>query len=157
MTRRERLMATLTGHPVDRPAVNFYEVGGFAVDPADPDVANVYNDPSWQPLLKLAEEQTDLIRMRKIRLKPTPENCRGEYFKTETFYQDSRRFTRTTLRVGGRIMTSLDRRDPEVDTTWHVEHLLKSLDDLKAYLELPEEVFTYEPDPSNRADAPDGH
>ena len=45
----------------------------------------------------------------------------------------------------------------EAATTWHVEHLLRSLDDLKAYLELPEEVFAYEPDLSNRADAPDGH
>jgi len=37
MTRRERLMATLRGEPVDRPAVNFYEIGGFAIDPSDPD------------------------------------------------------------------------------------------------------------------------
>jgi len=28
MTRRERLMATLQGKVVDRPAVSFYEVGG---------------------------------------------------------------------------------------------------------------------------------
>jgi hypothetical protein len=32
MTRRERLTATMQGHPVDRPAVNFYEIGGFSVD-----------------------------------------------------------------------------------------------------------------------------
>ena len=64
MTRRERLMATLRGEPVDRPAVNFYEIGGFRINPNDPDEFNVYNDPSWEPLLRLAEEQTDLIRMR---------------------------------------------------------------------------------------------
>lgn len=64
MTRRERLLATLRGEPVDRPAVSFYEIGGFAVDPTDPDPFNIYNSPSWQPLLQLAEEQTDLIRMR---------------------------------------------------------------------------------------------
>jgi hypothetical protein len=104
-------------------------------------------------LLKLAEEQTDLIRMRKIRLKPSPDNCRDGFFQTETYYQAGTRFTRTTLRVGGRILTALDRRDPEVDTTWHVEHLLKSLDDLKAYLELPDEVFGAEPDLSNFVDA----
>lgn len=38
MTRRERLMATLRGEAVDRPAVNFYEVGGFMVDTEDPDI-----------------------------------------------------------------------------------------------------------------------
>ena len=64
MTPRERLMATLRGEPVDRPAVNFYEIGGFDVDPADPDEFNVYHDPSWRPLLELAEQRSDLIRMR---------------------------------------------------------------------------------------------
>ena len=64
MTRRERLMATLRGEPVDRPAVSFYEIGGMRIDPADPDPFNVYHDPSWRPLLELAEEETDLIRMR---------------------------------------------------------------------------------------------
>ena len=63
MTGRERLMATLRGEPVDRPAVSFYEIGGFQVDPADPDPYNIYNSPDWQPLLRLAEECTDLIRM----------------------------------------------------------------------------------------------
>lgn len=64
MTRRERLMATVRGEPVDRPAVSFYEIGGFKVDPSDPDPFNIYNSADWQPLLQLAEEKTDLIRMR---------------------------------------------------------------------------------------------
>ena len=62
MTRRERLMATLRGETVDRPAVNFYEIGGFLVNPDDPDEYNIYNSPSWRPLLDLAEEKTDIIR-----------------------------------------------------------------------------------------------
>ena len=64
MTRRERLMATLRGEAVDRVAVNFYETGGMLVDPSDPDEFNVYNSESWRQLLNLAEEQSDLIRMR---------------------------------------------------------------------------------------------
>jgi len=146
-------MATLNGRPVDRPAVNFYEVGGFDVDPADPDAANVYNDPSWQPLLKLAEEHSDLIRMRKPRLTPAPNNCHAEFFRTEAFVREGARYTRTTLHVHGRTLSSLARRDPEVDTVWQVEHLLKNLDDLKAYLQLPDEVFAYEPDVSNLLEA----
>jgi hypothetical protein len=63
MTRRERLTATLRGEPVDRPAVNFYEIGGFLVNPDDPDEYNIYNSPSWKPLLDLAEERTDIIRL----------------------------------------------------------------------------------------------
>ncbi len=63
MTRRQRLMATLRGEAVDRPAVSFYEIGGFIIDPADTDVYNIYNSPGWQPLLKLADDHTDIIRM----------------------------------------------------------------------------------------------
>ena len=152
MTSRERLMATLRGEPVDRPAVNFYEIGGFKIDPSDPDEFNVYNDPSWQPLLQLAEEQTDLIRMRSpvrprsqdVEMpldKSSAASCRDEFFQTEKYMEDGNRFKRMTLKIGGRTMTSLTRRSPEMDTVWTIEHLLKSVDDLKAYLQLPDEVF----------------
>jgi hypothetical protein len=144
-------MATLRGQPVDRPAVNFYEIGGFAVDPSDPDPFNVYNDPSWQPLLQLAEEQTDLIRMRspvKSRshdvVLHSKMSSREEFFKVEEYTEKGNRFIRKTLKVAGRTMTSLTRRDPEIDTVWTLEHLLKNLDDLRAYLSLPDEVFTEE-------------
>ncbi|MHC4438525.1 MAG: uroporphyrinogen decarboxylase family protein [Planctomycetota bacterium] len=143
MTRRERLMATLRGEPVDRPAVNFYEVGGFSVDPSDPNEFNVYNDLSWQPLLQLAEEQSDLIRMRSpVKSRShEPVGASGEFFETEKFLADGYSFKRLTLKVAGRTMTSLRRRSPDLDTVWTLEHLLKSTDDLKAYLELPDEVF----------------
>ncbi len=168
VSRRERLMATLRGKPVDRPAVNFYEVGGFKVDPSDPDEFNIYNDPSWQPLLRLAEEQTDLIRMRspvKSRShevtsdKSDSKTCRDEsrpsqtgwdeFFKREEYVEKGCRFISTRLKIGGRNMTSLTRRSPEVDTIWTVEHLLKSPEDLKAYLELPDEIFAEDVDVSS--------
>jgi len=146
MTRRERLMATLRGEPVDRPAVNFYEIGGFAVDPSDPDEFNVYNDPSWRPLLQLAEQRSDLIRMRSPVKSRSHEpvdtdNCRSKFFKTEKFLADGCSFKRVTLKIAGRTMTSLTRRYPDLDTIWTLEHPLKSTDDLKAYMELPDEVF----------------
>ena len=157
MTRRERLMATLRGEPVDRPAVNLYEIGGFQIDPSEPDPFNVYNDPSWQPLLQLAEEQTDLIRMRSpVRShsheveapphKSDVNNYRDEFFKIEEYEEDGYRFTRVNLKIGDRTMTSLTRRNPDADTVWTLEYLLKSTDDLRAYLELPDEVFTEQVD-----------
>ena len=151
-------MATLCGKPVDRPAVNFYEIGGFQVDPSDPDPFNVYNDPSWQPLLQLAEEQTDLVRMRSpvrsrshevISGKPDGDNCRDEFFKTKEYLENGCHFTSTTLKIGGRNMTMLTRRSPEVDTVWTAEHLLKDPEDLKAYLELPDEIFAEDVDVSS--------
>jgi len=153
MTRRERLMATLRGEPVDRPAVNFYEIGGFDVDPSDPNRFNVYNDPSWRPLLQLAEQHSDLIRMRspvrprghelvQNQIKGTQaDHPRTEFFKTEKYMAEGCRFKRVTLKIAGRTMTSLTRRCPDLDTAWTLEHLLKCTDDLKAYLELPDEVF----------------
>ena len=142
MTRRERLMATLRGERVDRPAVSFYEIGGFEIDPGDPDPFNIYNDPSWRPLLALAEEQTDLIRLRTPRLQRSP----GPFFTTETREEGGSRLTRTTVRTGGRTLTSLTRRDREVNTIWTLEHLLKDVDDLKAYLEVPDGAFEEEVD-----------
>jgi len=139
-------MATLRGEAVDRPAVNFYEIGGFPVDPADPSEFNIYNSPSWQPLIQLAEEHTDLIRMRAPALRQTPDNPRDEFFSEETTLENGSRFVRTTLRVAGREMTSLTRRDPDIDTIWTIEHLLKDMDDLKAFLELPDAVFDYTAD-----------
>ena len=150
MNRRERLMATLCGRPVDRPAVNFYEIGGFKVDPSDPDQFNIYNDPSWKPLLELAEQHTDLIRMRSP-VKPrshevtstTPDsgNRRDEFFKTGTYTEKGCLFTFTNLKIGSRNMTALTRRSPDVDTVWTVQHLLKGPEDVAAYLELPDEIF----------------
>jgi hypothetical protein len=139
-------MATLRGEPVDRPAVNFYEIGGFDVDPGDPDEFNIYNDPSWRPLLELAEQHTDLIRMRHPALTPAAGNPRDDFFHTETYVEGRSRCWRTTLSVAGREMTSLSRRDPEMDTTWHLERPLKDAADLEAYLELPDEVFAYDID-----------
>ncbi|MFH1719064.1 MAG: uroporphyrinogen decarboxylase family protein [Planctomycetota bacterium] len=138
-------MATLRGEPVDRPAVNFYEIGGFQIDPSDPDEFNVYNDPSWRPLLELAEEQTDIIRMRSAAKHRShqldADGTRGEFFKTEKYLKDGCSFKQVTLKIAGRTMKSLTRRGPDLDTVWTLEHLLKSTDDLKACLELPDEVF----------------
>jgi hypothetical protein len=142
MNRRERLMATLRGESVDRPPVCFYEIGGLVMDPANPDPFNIYNDPSWKPLLDLAEEKTDLIRMRSPILTPIPGNPREEFFHIKEFMRDGSRYKHTEVHVGGRTLTEVVRRDPEVDTLWVVEHLLKDAEDLKAYLELPDEVFT---------------
>jgi len=139
-------MATLNGHPVDRPAVNFCEIGGMKADPTDPDEFNIFNSPDWQPLLKLAEESTDIMRMRMPELKPRPENCSAEFFTTEEKAEGRSRFTTTTLRVAGRTLSQVTRQDADVNTVWTTEHLLKDVDDLKAYLQLPNEVFSFDPD-----------
>ncbi len=148
LTRRERLIATLRGEPVDRPAVNFYEIGGFKVNVADPDPYNVYSAPDWQPLLELAEQRTDIIRMmsavRARSFDPT-ESCGGEtrreFFTEETWEEGHFRLTRTTVVISGHRMTQVTRRDRDLDTIWTTEHLLKNTDDLRAYLQIPDDAF----------------
>lgn len=144
MTHRERLVATLTGTAVDRVPVNFYEIGGFKVDPSNPDPFNIYNAPSWSHLLTLAEERTDLIRMRAPASRPSNPSLHEACLEEDTYIEGRSRYVRTTVRAGGRTLTQLVRRDPEVDTRWTIEHLLKDVDDLRAYLELPDAFFDEE-------------
>ena len=157
MTRRERLTATLAGQPVDRPAVSFYEIGGWNILAScdDPDEFNVYNGPSWRPLAELAEQETDLIRMQVAIWKGQADGsaaCIGQadrgigQWTYETSREGRSRFTRTRLKLHDRELTGLSRRDADTMTTWTIEHLLKSADDLVAYLQLPAEEWTGELD-----------
>jgi hypothetical protein len=149
MTRRERLMATLMGKAVDRPAVNFYEIGGFLVNPSDPDGYNIYNSPSWQPLLNLAENHTDLIRMvSPVRAQShlswdgrANADIRKQIVEEKLWEDNNSRFTRLTYKVGRRELTTLSRRDREIDTVWTIEPLLKNTEDVNLFLELPDEIF----------------
>lgn len=142
-------MATLRGEPVDRPPVSFFEIGGFKVDPRDPDPFNVYNDPSWQPLLQLTWDESDLMRMRFPTTTPASASRHDEFFEVTKYVEDGKLHKRTRVNVGGRTLTELTRRDPDLDTVWTLEHLLKDTDDLRAYLQLPDEALAQEVDVAN--------
>lgn len=138
MTRRERLMNSIKGLPVDRPPVCFYEINGLTQDESDPDPFNIYNSPSWLPLLELTRERSDRIVMRGMSFKETESDPMKELTSFRTFMKDGSRFTQTEIKFKGRTLSALSRRDPEVNTVWQIEHLLKGVDDLKLYLDLPE-------------------
>lgn len=136
MTRRERLMATLRGESVDRPPVSFYELNGLDEDPNNDDPFNIYSHPSWRPLIELTREKTDRIVMRGVAyasVNPDPIEAASD---TESVLRDGSCFTTRQVRAGGRVLTARTRRDPDVNTTWTEEHLLKDADDLRAFLEL---------------------
>ena len=138
MTRRERLMATLRGEAVDRPPVSFYEIDG-SQDTENPDPFNIYNHPSWKPLIELASNRSDRIVRRGVNFNNSPYDPLAELAKTETRLDEAGSLlTATTIKAGKRILTTRTKRDRDIDTVWTTEHLLKDLDDLKAYLELPE-------------------
>ncbi len=136
LSRRARLMATLRGGPVDRPAVCFYEINGLDEDPADPSPFNIYSDPSWAPVLDLARERTDRIVMRPVacEVPPLPPGLERVESRTE----GGSRLVVRTVRAAGRTLTQRTRRDTAVNTVWTIEHLLKDADDLRAWIDLPD-------------------
>jgi len=148
MNRRERLMATLRGEPVDRPAVCFYEITGYVKDqdPGQTDPFNIYTHPSWKPLLDLAWEQSDIIPRRSVGFKGEVPDPIQALTRVESWIDaQGSCFVRRTLQAGARELTTLTRRDPDVDTVWTVEHWLKDEEDFKAWLDLPQAVFSGSP------------
>ncbi len=147
MTPRERLMATLVGDKVDRPAVSFYEIGGFTINPDDPDEYNVYNDPSWKPLLQLSNDHTDIIRLASPVRAESHSSWSGNFkannriVEQRVWEEGDDRFTRLTYNIHNKKLTSLTRRNKDIDTVWTIEHLLKNIDDVRTFLELPDEIF----------------
>jgi len=146
MNRRERLMRTLRGEPVDRPAVCFYEIDDYNQRPDDPDPYNIFNDPSWLPLLELARERSDRIVRQGVWFEDAPRDPLAELTRVERTEEGRSRVTRTTIRAGSRTLTSRSRRNADVDTVWEEEHLLKDADDLRGYLDLPVRPFGGRPD-----------
>ena len=152
MTRRERINRTMRGEEVDRPPLNFYELNGLTENPSDPDPFNVFNHPSWKPLLDLTRDRTDRIVIGKI---PCPDGPWFPFYgamKWEKKMEGGSLFTTGTLQAGGKTFTLRQRRDPDVNTVWTLEHLLKDAEDLEAFLELPWEDYGRKPDVSGFLD-----
>jgi len=137
MNRQERLMATLCGDRVDRPAVSFYEINGLDENPADANPFNIYSHPSWRPLIDLAREKTDRIVMRGVAYQSITPDPIDDISSTESVVRDGSQYNTRRIQIGDRTLTARTRRDPDVNTVWTVEHLLKDVDDLRAFLDIP--------------------
>ncbi|NOY74702.1 MAG: hypothetical protein GXP32_02795 [Kiritimatiellaeota bacterium] len=150
MNRRERLMSTLRGESVDRPAVSFYEINGTeSMDDTNP--FNIYSDPSWKPLIELALHESDRIVMRNPGIKDLIEGDVDKRDET-TVNEDENGSRITTSKIttaNGKILTQTYRRDRDVNTEWCVEHLLKDVDDFKAWIDLPEPEHNIEVNAEN--------
>ena len=149
MTRKERLMASIRGQDVDRPPVSFYEINGYDENPSDNDPFNIYSDPSWKPVIELAKEKTDRIVRRSASFKHVGAGQK-KYTDIKRYVEDGSSYEVHTVNAGSRILTLKTRRDPDVNTVWTIEHLLKNVEDLEAWLGLPDEDFDFSnPDISN--------
>lgn len=139
MTRKERLLATLKGEPVDRPAVCFYELEGYTQDETDPDVFNVFHHPSWKPLLDLVREKTDRIVMCNVPFVHPPTELDRRTRVTCYYDEKGSRHQETEVRLENCTLHKHVRRDLDIDTLWVLEDLIKDTEELEAWLELPEE------------------
>jgi len=148
MNRRERLLATLAGRPVDRPPVSFYELDWFADKPLDEDPFNIHNHPSWRPLLEMVRDRVD--RIVNVGVSCVDDNAPDEsVYSAETRTEGPERTTVYTVKAGGRTLTSRSIQHADLDTVWTVEHLVKDVDDFRAWIDLPSH------EPSFRIDTAD--
>ncbi|HEY3378924.1 MAG TPA: uroporphyrinogen decarboxylase family protein [Armatimonadota bacterium] len=126
MTGRERLLATLQRQPVDRVPISTYELSAFGT--WDWPV----REPSYARLIDEVTERTEALPLWN----PTV-NTVSEPPEITTWQEDGSTLTRTTLQTPKGPLTSVTRIMPNIQTTWTIEHLCKTEDDIARYLSLP--------------------
>ncbi|MGE5222948.1 MAG: hypothetical protein ACM3PY_10940 [Omnitrophica WOR_2 bacterium] len=97
-------------------------------------------------------EQSDRIVMRSIPFTGEIDPL-DELTRVQTWFENGSRYERHTIDCGSRKLTATTRRDPDVNTVWQVEHLLKDVNDLRAFLELPISSSYSKPDISGVIEA----
>ena len=133
MTSRERLLTVLKGEIPDRVPVSCYELNAHNPNHFE------NREPSYRRLMAAIAELGDEMLMTGTGGLP---NTAAD-IETQTWTDEAgRRFTRRIWHTPKGDLTSLDRVDPNLHTTWHIEHLCKNLDDLERFLSVPFEPGT---------------
>jgi hypothetical protein len=147
MTPNERLNRTIRGQSVDRPAVCFYEIDGFKQVTDDDNPYNIYNDPSWKPLIDLAREKSDSMPRQWTGLNNQSPDPADELKTWNEYEEGDVRINELTIKCpNGHTLTQVNKREREINTVWQTKHLLENEEDLEAYLTLPEREFDGEVD-----------
>ncbi len=127
MTHRERILATLRRQPTDRVPISTYELVGFGP------WAWPVQEPSYAPLM--AE-----ITARAVALPLWGAWCEeGQPIERtrETWREGDFNVTRTTLHTPKGDLCTVQKETPSVKTTWTVEHLCKTREDIERWLSIP--------------------
>ncbi len=127
MTSQERLLRTLRREPVDRVPVSTYELLPFGAEPW------YESQPSYQNLLTYISEKTDILYLWD---QPSQNKIPWNE-KIEEWTEGKSTFQRYTLYTPNHEMNRLTRRDTDLNTTWTMEPIFKSFEDLEAYYSLP--------------------
>ncbi len=142
MTSRERLLAAISIREADRVPVSTYELVGW-------DMGSWYNQhSSYKPLMEFIREKTDCVYMAYL---PGPDfGHRPEMYTTKTWREGEKEFTQTIFHTPKGDLTTLNRIDDAIFTTWRLEHLLKDIEDIDKYLSMGWTIAN-EPDMSDFA------
>ncbi len=139
MTSRERLLRVMRGELPDRVPVSTYELVGY-------NSTLFYNrEPSYRPLMDYIREKTDCMCLHYmpsdlfLACSAARPDHTVERVETADGYE-----THLTVKLPGRTLHKVDRVISGIYTTWNVEPLCKSLEDVDALLDVPYEPATYD-------------
>ena len=129
MNSTQRLAACLKGQPTDRVAISAYELVGWNSRAWE----NI--EPSYRRLMDIIRAHTDCMYMTDV---PVPNAAQGAWdVETTRWDEGGQHVTRGVIHAPGRDLTFVSSHSDNVKTVWRREHLVKNLDDLRAYLDLP--------------------
>ncbi len=128
MNSRDRLLNCLRHEPVDRVPISTYELVGW--NPA----AWENKDPSYRRLMDTIRESTDCVYMDNPDFINGPE----PELTTAEWDEGASHFVRRTWHAPQGDLTTLQRTDAGMHTTWTLRHLLDDIEDIDIYLSLPE-------------------
>lgn len=145
MTSRERLLCVLRGEIPDRVPVSCYELVGYD------SYAYCNREPSYHDLMDYIREKTDCICMwnpgsnQGLGLTSVP----GDWESSTEYLKDGH-ITTSKVHIGGKTLTTRNRIINGIYTSWNLEPLCKSLDDIDTVLSIPYREVTFDNSDSAR-------
>jgi len=123
---RERLLRSIRHQPVDRVPISTYELVGWDWD------AWENHQPSYRRLMEVIRQKTDCMYMLGF---PAPN--RAARVTVLEWDEGPSHYRRQVLHTPRGDLTATSRQDAGLNTVWGFERLLKTDDDVVAYLSQP--------------------
>ena len=122
-------MAVMRHEPVDRVPISGHELVGWN--------PNLWENqlPSYNRLMDVIRAKTDCLYLSGIPMRNTLEEV-----TRENWDEGQQHWTRTTVHTPRGDLRMVHRRDEHVNTTWRIERLLKTDEDIERYLSIPFEM-----------------
>lgn len=128
MTSKERILATISNQLPDRVPISMVGLIGWDKNSWE------NQQPSYANLMKYIREKTDCIyRIGAIFKDVYLEQHRN----IETWEENGNTYIRTTIVTPKGDLSKLDKKIPNVNTVWHIEHFIKNEKDIERYLSIP--------------------